>query len=115
MIRRIYYYKNYYLNFYKTLDSKVQKKFNWTLQLIATLDKAIPKKYFQHITNSSGLYEIRVEVESDIYRVFCFFDKGNIVILIDGFRNKTRKTPVKELEMAERLKKQYFEEQNCSS
>ena len=98
------------MNFFHTLKPEVKKKFNWTLQLIATLDR-IPEKFFKHITGSSGIYEIRVEVGSDIYRVFSFFDKGNLVILVNGFQKKSQKTPKKELELAEKLKKQYFDEQ----
>lgn len=79
------------------------------MHLIATIDR-VPKKYFDHISNSSGLYEIRVEVGSDIYRVFSFFDKGNLIILVNGFQKKTQKTPKKEIELAEKLKKQYFDD-----
>ncbi|GAP72008.1 hypothetical protein SAMD00024442_21_59 [Candidatus Symbiothrix dinenymphae] len=107
--RKIFYYKTYYLDFFNTLDVKVQKKFNWTLGLIATVEQ-VPKKYFEHITNSTGLYEVRVEVGSDIYRVFGFFDEGQLVILVNGFQKKTQKTPPGEIEKAEKLKKQYFDE-----
>ncbi len=73
-LREICYYKDYYLSFFNSLKPEVQKKFNWTLQLIATTER-VPKKFFSHMTNSSGIYEIRVEVGSDIFRVFSFFDK----------------------------------------
>lgn len=109
-IREIFYYENYYLDFFETLKPEVQKKFNWTLQLIATVEK-IPKKYFSHMTNTNGIFEVRVEVGSDIYRVFSFFDKGNLIILINGFQKKTQKAPKKEVELAEKLKNQYFDEQ----
>jgi len=108
-IRDVYYYKDYYLDFFESLKPEVQKKFNWTLQLISTLDR-VPEKYFKHLTGSTGLYEVRVEFGSDIYRVFCFFDKGKLVILINGFQKKSQRTPSKELQMAEKLKKQYFDE-----
>jgi phage-related protein len=108
-LREIFYYKDYYLAFFNTLKPEVQKKLNWTLQLIATIDR-IPTKYFDHITNSSGIFEIRVEVGSDIYRVFSFFDKGNLIILINGFQKKSQKTPKSEIELAEKLKKEYFDE-----
>lgn len=109
-IRNIFYYKSYYLDFFETLKPEIQQKFNWTLKLIATLER-VPAKYFKFVKDSSGIYEIRVEYEGDIYRVFCFFDKGKLVILVNGFHKKTQKTPKKELELAEKLKKQYFEEQ----
>lgn len=108
-IRNINYYRNYYLDFFKTLEWDVKQKFNWTLKLIATVDN-IPGKYFRYIKNSTGLYEIRVEYKSNIYRVFCFFDKEQLVILINGFQKKTQKTPRKEIEKAEKLKRQYYDE-----
>jgi len=108
-VRGIFYFENYYLDFFESLKPEVKKKFNWTLQLIATIER-VPEKYFKHITNSTGIYEVRVEVCSDIYRVFGFFDKGNLVILVNGFQKKTQKTPKKEIELAEKLKKKYFDE-----
>jgi len=110
-IRKIFYFEDYYLKFYEGLNPTVKKKFNWTLQLIATLDK-VPEKYFKHISDSTGLFEIRVEVGSDIYRVFSFFDKGQLIILVNGFQKKTQKTPISEIELAEKLKKQYFDGKN---
>jgi phage-related protein len=62
------------------------------------------------MSNSTGIFEIRVEVGSDIFRVFSFFDKGNLIILLNGFQKKTQKTPKNQLELAEKLKKQYFDE-----
>ena len=110
-IREIFYYKNYYLDFFETLKPEVKKKFNWTLQLIATIER-IPDKYFKYITGSTGLYEIRVEVGSDIYRVLSFFDKGQLIILVNGFQKKSQKTPKNEILIAEKLKKQYFDEKS---
>ncbi|MDP3469842.1 MAG: type II toxin-antitoxin system RelE/ParE family toxin [Daejeonella sp.] len=110
-IRDIFYYQNYYLEFFEKLKPEVKKKFNWTLQLIATIDR-VPEKYFKYMTGSTGIFEIRVEVGSDIYRVFSFFDKGQLIILLNGFQKKSQKTPTTELELAEKLKKQYFDEKD---
>jgi len=110
-IRNIFYYKSFYLKFFDELKPEVKKKFNWTLQLIATIDK-VPEKYFKHLTGTTGLYEIRVEVGSDIYRVFSFFDRGQLVVLVNGFQKKTQKTPKSEIEFAEKIKKEYFNEKN---
>ena len=57
---------------------------------------------------TNGLYEIRVEVGSSIYRIFCCFDKGNLVILLNGFQKKSPKTPKQEIALALKLKNEYF-------
>ena len=108
-IRNIVYYKHYYLDFFDSLRPDVKTKFNWTLGLIATLDR-VPVKFFKYVEDSDGIYEIRVEVGNDIFRVFSFFDKGQLVVLVNGFQKKSQKTPKKEIELAEKLKKQYFNE-----
>jgi phage-related protein len=107
-IRHVIYYEDYYLNFFNAQKEEVRKKLNWTLQLIS-IQERIPEKFFKHITGSDALFEIRVEVGSDIFRVFSFFDKGNLVVLVNGFQKKTQKTPKSEIKMAEKLKKEYLE------
>lgn len=111
VIRNIFYFRNYYLDFFNSLDHEVKKKFNWTLKLIATVER-VPVKYFKHIENSSGLYEVRVEYGGNIFRVFSFFDKDKMVILINGFQKKSQQTPQKEIEKAEKLKRQYYDEKD---
>jgi phage-related protein len=108
-IRQIFFYKNHFLDFYKNQTDEVKKKFNWTLQLIATVQN-IPRKYFQNMEGSQGLFEIRVEVGSDIFRAFAFFDKGNLIIVANAFQKKTQKTPKNEIEKADIIRKAYFYE-----
>ena len=77
--------------------------------LICSIDR-VPEKCFKHMEYSDGIYEIRVEVGSNIYRAFSFFDKGQLIVVVNGFQKKSQKIPKKEIELAERLKKQYFDE-----
>ena len=100
-------YENHFMRWYQQLDEKVQEKIDWVFELVKTVP-LVPRKYFQHLENTDGLYEIRVEYESNIYRIICFFDEGNLIILINAFQKKTQKTPKAEIELAVRLKKQYF-------
>lgn len=111
LIRDIYYYKDFYLDFFETLNPEVKRKFNWTLKLIATVER-VPAKYFRHMTGTTGLFEVRVEFGGNIYRVFSFFDEGKLIILLNGFQKKSQKTPENEIELAEKLKKQYFNEKS---
>lgn len=76
-----------------------------------TVFQQIPKKFFESIAEIKGLYEIRIEFKGNIYRIFSCFDKGNLVVLFNGFQKKSQKTPKQQLEKAEFLMKKYFEEQ----
>lgn len=64
------------------------------------------------MTGYEGLFEIRVDYQSNIYRIFCCFDQGRLVVLFNGFQKKTQKTPKTEIDKAMKLKKEYFELKN---
>lgn len=85
----------------------VRRKINFVLKLVET-QRIIPRKFFRIIENTDGIYEIRVEVENNIYRIFCCLDDGAVVVLFHGFQKKTQKTPLKEIKRAETIKKDYF-------
>lgn len=106
--RKIVWYKEYFTDFLSTLDDGTKRKVLQTLRLIQSID-VIPSQYFKHIENAKGLYEIRVEYSGNIYRIFCCFDKGQIVILFNGFKKKSQKTPQQEIEKAKVLMKEYFD------
>ena len=78
--------------------------------MLISTEQRVPEKYFKHVRGSNGLYEIRTEVGSNIYRVFCFLDEGRVIILMNGFHKKTQKTPRREIAMANKLKAQYLHE-----
>ncbi len=109
--RTIKVFKNHFWDFYNSQPKKVQSKIDWTIDLVKTL-KVVPKVYFDHMTGTDGIWEIRVQVGNNIFRVFCCFDEGNLVILLSGFQKKTQKTPQGEIDKAERLKKEYFDEKS---
>lgn len=107
--RKISYYKNYFLDFVSKQSIDIQYKIYWTFDVIEDL-WIVPDTYLKHIVNTNGLYEIRVQVGNDIVRIFCFFETGKLVILINGFQKKTQKTPKREIEMALKLKAEYENE-----
>ena len=108
-VREVVFYGAHFRNFYQGLDKKAKLKVDWTINLLETVEH-IPEKYFKHLTNTDGLYEIRVEIESNIYRIFSFFDDGKLIVAINGFQKKTNKTPKSEIEKALKIKKEYFNE-----
>ena len=107
--RQVIAYKNYFLDFYEKQPENVQTKIEWTLNLIQ-VTQYIPEKYFKHLEGTNGLYEIRVEVGRNIYRIFSFFDKGNLVVLGNAFHKKSQKTPKQELEKALKIMEEYQNE-----
>lgn len=104
--RKVTFFKNYFQNFFDKQNLKVKSKIVWTFELIEDLQR-VPETYLKHLENTDGLYEIRVQVASDIFRIFCFFDEGQIVVIANSFQKKTQKTPKKEIETALKIKKEY--------
>jgi phage-related protein len=105
--RQIIFHGHHFIEFYTAQTKGVQEKIDYVFTILRTVDR-VPRKFLDHMEGSDGLYEIRIEYSSNIYRIFCCFDKGNLVILFNGFQKKTPKTPKQELELAVRLKKEYF-------
>lgn len=108
-VRQVVAYKNYFLDFYQDQTDEVQRKIEWTLNLLRSIDR-VPKKYFDHLTGTDGLFEVRVEFGGNIFRIFAFFDKGNLVVLGNGFQKKSQKTPKTEIEKALKIKAEYENE-----
>jgi len=111
--RSVGFYKEYFNEFFVRQDQKAKNKITWTLRLIEELPR-IPEIYLKHLSQTDGLYEIRVQSGGDIFRIFCFFDQGQLIILMNGFEKKTQKTPRQELARAQKIKKEYYEEKKQS-
>ena len=109
MIRKIIFFENHFLRFYQKQDEQVKEKIQYVFELLKQVER-VPEKFLEHLTGTDGLYEIRVKCQSNIYRIFCCFDKGKLVGLFNGFQKKTQKMPNKELNKAKRLMKAYFEQ-----
>jgi len=111
VVRKIIFFETHFIEFYQEQDAKVKTKIQYVLELIKQVDR-VPEKFLKHLEGTDGLYEIRVEFQSNIYRIFCCFDEGRLVILFNGFQKKTQKTPKNEIEKAQRLMRQYFEQKS---
>ncbi len=109
MIRKIIAYKENFVKFYKSQDSKVQMKIEYVLDLVRFEEK-VPKKFYKSLENTDGIWEVRVITTFRSIRILCFQDKGNLVVLTNCFLKKTQKTPKKEIKMAEKLKSEYLKD-----
>lgn len=110
-IRQIIFYKDYFLDFYNLQNEKVQNKIDEVLFMITILER-VPKKFFDHLSGTNGLYEIRIELGGNIFRIFCCFDEGKLIVLFNGFQKKSQKTTKNELMKAEKLKEEYFKKKD---
>ena len=108
-IRTIIFYKDHFQKFFVEQRDQVKNKIIWTFDLIEELPM-IPETYLKHIENTDGLYEVRIHFGNDIFRIFCFFDRGQLVVMANGFQKKDQKTPKKEIEKALKIKREYESE-----
>ena len=108
-VRTIIIYKDYFSEFFIKQRQKVKDKIIWTFDLIEELQR-VPETYLKHLENTDALYEIRIQLGSDIFRIFCFFDQRQLIVLANGFQKKTQKTPQKEIDKALKIKEEYFNE-----
>ncbi len=109
--RNIIVYKDYFENFLNTQPPKVQRKILQILRVIEEVE-VIPSNHIRHLEGTEGLYEIRVIFGGKLFRVFCFFDSGKMVILLSGFQKKSTKTPAEMIRKNTRLMREYFKEKN---
>lgn len=109
--REVITYKDYFEEFFKKQSRKVQDKIIKVLDILETVER-VPITYLKYIEGTNGLFEVRVQLGSDIFRIFCCFDGNRLVILFSGFQKKTQKTPSKEIDRAVRIMNEYFNYKN---
>ncbi len=107
--RNAFFYKNYFEKFFIQQNNRVKEKILWTIRLIEDVE-VVPSIYLKYISGTNGIYEIRIQTGSDIFRIFCFFDKENLVVIGNGFQKKTQKTPKNEIIKAIQIKLNYENE-----
>ena len=108
-IREVVVYKTYFDDFFKSQPQKVKDKIIKVLDIIEQVER-IPTTYLKYIEGTNGLFEVRVQLGNNIFRIFCFFDGNKFVVLLTGFQKKTQKTPRAEIKRAEKLLEEYYED-----
>lgn len=110
-VREVISFKNYFEDFLLSQPVKVQNKIFKIIEAIETLER-VPSNYLKHIVGTLGLYEARIQLGSNIWRVFCFFDGDKLVVMMNGFQKKTQKTPKNEIQKALKIMAEYQEQKN---
>jgi phage-related protein len=111
-VREIIFFKNNKGNspikeFLDSLSAKQAKKVSWVLNIIEEF-QIVPIQYFKKLEGTSDIWEVRIDSGSDTFRLLGFFDKGNLIILTNGFAKKSQKTPSSEISLAEARKEEYL-------
>ena len=107
--RTAVFYKDYFEQFFVKQNNRVKEKIIWTIRLVEDVE-VVPSIYLKSISGTNGIYEIRIQTGSDIFRILCFFDKENIIVIGNGFQKKTQKTPKNEIIKAIQIKLNYENE-----
>jgi phage-related protein len=110
-IREVVAYGNYFQDFLESLPVKVQNKIFKIIEAVEILQR-VPQQYLKSISGAKGLFEVRIQLGSDIWRVFCFFENERLIILLNGFIKKTQKTPKEEIKLAMDLMKRYYDDKS---
>lgn len=105
MERKILFYKRYFPDFFQSLEVGARDKVAYVLDMLKTQQR-LNRNFVKHIQD--GIYELRAQHNGNIYRAFFIFDSGNIVMLFNGFQKKQQKTPQSEINMAVKLKNEYY-------
>lgn len=113
MIREIKFYENEQgqkpvEEFLDSLSGKQAQKITWVMRLIEELE-SVPSKFFKKMSGTNDIWEIRIEHESNIFRILGFFDGPIFFVAGHGFQKKSAKTPPKEIQTVEARKRSYFE------
>ena len=95
-------------DFLDSLPGKAAQKATWVLNLVEDLD-VVPSTYFKKLVSTEEIWECRIQLGSNAYRIFCFFDGHSVVVLTHGLIKKTRKTPQREIERAKAYRMDYFQ------
>lgn len=110
--RKIVFYRTYdgkcpVEEFLDSLPGKVANKITWVLRIIRELDR-IPEIYFKKLIGTDEIWECRIRLGSNVYRLLGFFAGHATLVLTNGFLKNSDKTPRKETHMAELSRREYF-------
>ena len=97
--------------FLDSLTARQGAKVTWVFRLIEELE-FIPKQYFKKLVDTNDIWEVRVSVGRDTFRLLSFFDGPKVVVLNHAFAKQTQKIPRSDIRLAERRKRDYFRRKN---
>ena len=106
-MKKIVAFRGSFIELYDSLPQKDRDKVDRVLVLMQS-DNKMPTHFIKHLED--GIYELRITIKNRDLRFLFFYDGYQLVILVNCFVKKTKKTPRTEIEKALRLRKMYYED-----
>ncbi len=94
-------------DFLDSLSDKQVEKILWVLKLVKEMDR-VPTCYFKKLVNTDGIWEARIIIAGNIFRILGFYMERSTVIFTNGFQKKSQDTPRTEIELAEARKSEHL-------
>ncbi len=94
-------------DFLDSLPGEAAQKVAWVLSLLEDLD-VVPSSYFKKLVGTEEIWECRIRLGSNAYRIFCFFVDNSVVVLTHGFAKKSQKAPRAEIARAEAYRRDFL-------
>ena len=88
------------------LPDKIVQKVAWVLRVVGDLE-CVPANYLKKLVNTDDIWEVRVDVGRNTFRVLGFFDGRALIVLTNVFQKKTQQVPRAEIRLAEIRKADY--------
>ena len=97
-------------DFLLKLDAKIRAKAFRTIDLLQEFGPFLKEPHAKKITGTKHLYELRIKLGSNIYRLFYFHHEHNIYVVTSGYMKKDSKLNRTEIDKALQLMKLFIED-----
>jgi phage-related protein len=97
-------------DFLDTLEPKMMAKSYRTIQMLSEFGPALTLPHSRKIVGMEDLFELRIQVATNICRLFYFYYNNEFYLILSGFIKKQDKTDPNEIEKALKIRRQYIDE-----
>lgn len=93
-------------DFLNTLNPKQEAKVLRSIQLLEEFGPSMGMPHVKFL--GDGIYELRTQLASDIFRTTLFHYQDQQIVLLHGFKKKTQKTPPREIRKAKAYRNDFL-------
>lgn len=93
--------------FISSLSNPLKAKIATRIEILKEFGNNLREPHSKPLND--GIFELRTQLGNDNVRILYFFFIGNLIVLTNGFIKKTQKTPVSQIELAKKYRKDFME------